>query len=275
LVIAQEGALMALFASRFTPSLAVQAIHSNWRRFWRWCCAVDTADPVRRTLNQGFAILIGCFIPIAIVQFLVFLVYRKSPFDIVLMLIVLLLLVGCWWWNRRGAVRGTIVFIALAMAAVAIFMPPSSYASIDEPVPLLFLVPIVVATLFVTPRAGVAAYLGMYATLILAVALSDVPPAVALHFALVVGIDLGIMTSILVLSALLFTRALRQAARSNAALQELNASLEQQVADRTAEIVAATAALARRDAARVRDISAVTHDLRNGLQRVQDALDMA
>jgi signal transduction histidine kinase len=132
---------------------------------------------------------------------------------------------------------------------------------------------VICATLFVAPRAGLIAS----ALQLLAIAIRLLADGISIQqisvFLAFGAIDLLSLTIPLIVGATLLVRTIRAAAAANARLVQLNATLEQQVAERTAALSVAHDAIIRRDAARVREVSAITHDVYNGLQYIQHTVD--
>jgi signal transduction histidine kinase/CheY-like chemotaxis protein len=212
------------------------------RRAWQWLTLVRADDPVRLMLNQGFATIIVILALAASLLVPVFLISGELSVALVL-LITLPIDIFIWWLNRRGLIYGALLLVIWFALGNALGAPPASYAGSATPFPLIFIFPMVIATLFVRPRAGLWALLLQMTALGGALVFSDVPQADALHFMIVGTLDLGAVTAFLIVGASIFSRALRASIAANAALQQLNQGLEQRVAERTTDLAAANHAL--------------------------------
>jgi signal transduction histidine kinase len=249
-------------------------------RAWRWLTFVRADDPLRLALNRGFSYVITSMTLIAVLLGLV-LLSLGEPAALVLM-ITLPLFVLIWWINRRGTPYGATFYVCWCIIGIAVGMPPSSYAGATAPIPLLLIFPVVAATLFIRPRAGLwAAGLQMVA-LGLALVYSDVPREQAVQFLIVGTLNLGGITAFLIVGATIFSRALRASIASNTALQQLNQDLEQRVADRTSDLATANQALLASNAAaeqaravaeqasyyKTRFLTNMSHELRTPLNAI-------
>jgi signal transduction histidine kinase/CheY-like chemotaxis protein len=250
-------------------------------RAWRWLTIVRADDPVRLVLNRGFAAIIVVLALSASLLVPVFLINGELSVAFVV-IITLPIEMFIWWLNRRGLVFGALLLAIWFALGNALGAPPASYAGSGTPIPLIFIFPMVIATLFVQPRAGVWALLLQMTALGVALGYSDVPRADALHFMIVGTENLGVITAFLIVGATIFSRALRASIASNTALQQLNQDLEQRVADRTSDLAAANQALLASNAAaeqaravaeqasyyKTRFLTNMSHELRTPLNAI-------
>jgi signal transduction histidine kinase/CheY-like chemotaxis protein len=158
-------------------------------------------------------------------------------------LLTLPFLIIIWWLNRRGTPYGVMLYVLWCIVGIAVAVPPSSYIGTTTPIPLIFIFPVIAATLFIRPQAGVWAVALQMAALGIALTFSDVPRERAVEFLIVGTLNLGGITAFLIVGATIFSRALRASVASNAALQVLNQELEQRVTERTIDLAAANRAL--------------------------------
>jgi signal transduction histidine kinase/CheY-like chemotaxis protein len=226
-------------SSRIANNLGVTIL----RRAWQWLTLVRTDDPVRAVLNRGFAYVITVLTLILLLLELV-LIPSDGPINLKIVLLVALPLhLLMWWLNRRGTTYGAVLAVIWFVLAAALGSAPATYAGEFPVVHVLFMFSIVVATLFVRPRAGLWALAFQMAALGIALAFSDVPRERAVQFLIVGTLNLGGITAFLIVGASIFSRALRASIAANAALQQLNQDLEQRVAERTTDLAAANHAL--------------------------------
>jgi PAS domain S-box-containing protein len=192
---------------------------ASLRRLWDELIFVNAADPLRRLLNRGFAtivvVLVGFVVVLALTLFLV-----HDPALPVILLTSPVYFVA-WWLNRRGTVYGIMLVVIWSTVAIVFGVEPTTYAGVNTPVPLIFIFPMVIATLFFRPQAGLWTLLILMTALGLRLAVSDVPSDAALRFMLIGTENLATFTAFLILGTSIFSRALRSAIAANEALQQL------------------------------------------------------
>ncbi|MFL5806858.1 MAG: hypothetical protein ACJ8CR_34660, partial [Roseiflexaceae bacterium] len=242
-------------------------------QFYQWWIRVYTDDPVRRALNQGFAMCIGGLLVGVLATLLVYLVRGTTIGEVGTWSATAPLLVYGWWLNRRGTALGAVLITGMCIVAMTFFIPLSVYADVDSYLPLPCAMGIICATLFVAPRAGFVASGLQFLAIIIRLFAGGISIQQISSILGFWAIDLASLTIPLIVGAALLVRTIRAAEAANARLAQLNATLEQQVAERTAALSMAHAAIVRRDAARVREVSAITHDVYNGLQYIQHTVD--
>jgi signal transduction histidine kinase/CheY-like chemotaxis protein len=263
------------------------------RHAWKWLTLVQADDPVRLVLNRGFAAVITVVILLNAVLGPALLMSDETAAALVT-LVSIPFYTFLWWLNRRGTVYGATLFVLWAAIGITLGSIPSSYASANAPIPLIFVFPMIIATLFIRPRAGVWALLLQMALLGVQLAFSDVPREDALRFMIVGTLNLALVMAFLMVGASIFSRALRASIAANQSLQQLNAELEQRVAVRTADLAAANDSLqganhsllvAKQDAERARAaaeeanrykshfLANMSHELRTPLNAILNFAD--
>jgi signal transduction histidine kinase/CheY-like chemotaxis protein len=212
------------------------------RHAWKWLTLVQADDPVRLVLNRGFAAVITIVILLNAVLGPALLMSDETAAALVT-LVSIPFYTFLWWLNRRGTVYGATLFVLWAAIGITLGSIPSSYASANAPIPLIFVFPMIIATLFIRPRAGMWALMLQMTLLGVQLAFSDVPREDALRFMIVGTLNLALVMAFLMVGASIFSRALRASIAANQSLQQLNAELEQRVAVRTADLAAANDSL--------------------------------
>jgi PAS domain S-box-containing protein len=188
------------------------------RRFWQWLTIVHSDDPIRLILNQGFANIIIIFAVIS--SLLLFALSASGEIAAAIVSIVSIpVQIFIWWLNRRGTVYGITLYVLWFIVAITLGSPPASYAGPDTPIPLLLIFPIITATLFIRPRAGLWALILMMTVLGVQLSLSDVPREHAQRFLIIGTLNLAALTALLIVGASIFSRALRTSIAANEALR--------------------------------------------------------
>jgi PAS domain S-box-containing protein len=184
-----------------------------------WLLLVHSDNPIRRVLNRGFAVVIvlavliaGSMVPI--------LVASGEPVGAVATLVGLPLHLFVWWLNRRGASYAAAVYTVWLVVGIVLGSSPESYARADAPIPLLIVIPVVTATLFVRPQAGIWALVLTMAAFGVQLAYSDVPPENALRFMVLGTLDLAGITVFLIAGTSMFWRSLTVSIAANEALRQ-------------------------------------------------------
>jgi signal transduction histidine kinase/DNA-binding response OmpR family regulator len=245
------------------------------RRAWQWLTLVKADDPIRYVLNRGFAYIITILTVLAAVLTLMTFTTAGLTTEGIVQLTTIPLLSLAWLLNRQGTVYGAILFALINVLANATGLAPAEYAGEHPTIHVTFMFSIVIATLFVRPRAGAWICALELIALGIALALSDVPSERARLFLMTAAVHLGAMTMILMIGATIFLRALRASLAANTALQLLNTELEQRVADRTTDLAAANHSLLEaKEAAeqanhyKTRFLASMSHELRTPLNAI-------
>jgi PAS domain S-box-containing protein len=195
------------------PHLALKAV----RQFWQWLTLIHCDDPIRKALNQGFAQIILFFIFISIL--LIFALFASGERAAAIVTVVSIPLQSfIWWLNRRGMVYGASLYVLWLIVAFVVGSPPASYAGADTPIPLLLIFPVITATLFIRPQAGLWTLILMMSVLGIQLILSDVPREHVMRFLIVGTLDLLAITIFLMVGASIFWRVLDDSIATNAAL---------------------------------------------------------
>jgi PAS domain S-box-containing protein len=200
------------------PSPENRLTRVSLRSIARWLTLIDTADPIRQVLNQGFAVIILVFLSISLVMIPVLFISGERAAAII-SIIGLPVQGFMWWLNRRGTVYGATLFVFWIVLAVIVASPPSSYTRVDTPIPLLLILPVIMATMFIRPVAGWWAFALMMGALGVQLAFSDVPTDHAVRFMILGTLDLLALTVLLVVGASIFWRALKATIQANEALE--------------------------------------------------------
>ena len=209
------------------------------RHAWQWLTLVRATDPVRAVLNRGFAYVITTITLILILLNLATLLSSVPTITKMVILAAIPFHLLMWWLNRRGTIYGAVLAVIWFVLATALGTARTTYAGEFPVVHVLFMFSIVVATLFIRPRAGIWALALQMAALGIALSFSDVPRERVAQFLIIGSLNLGGITAFLIVGASIFSRALHASIAANAALQQLNQDLEQRVAERTTDLAAA------------------------------------
>jgi PAS domain S-box-containing protein len=185
----------------------------------RWLLLVHSDNPIRLVLNRGFAVVLTLIILLAACMLPVLIASREYPGAIVTA-VGLPLHFFVWWLNRRGSVYGAGIYAIWLVIAIVLGSPPADYAGANTPIPLLIVFPVVTATLFVRPQAGIWALVVTMAAFGIQLAYSDVPRENALRFMTVATLDLAGITVFLVAGASMFWRSMAVSTAANEALRQ-------------------------------------------------------
>lgn len=232
-------------------------LHHQWSRLLaagRWVLHVNEPDPVQAILNQGVALSVCAIMALVLVLIPVYIAQGLPPGAIAATLLAPLMLIGVWLANRRGGITGALLLSAMTLLVNSASYAPATYLNVAgySVTHVGFIFPVVVATFFASPLWG-----GIFC-LLQAAALAGVGLAAGYNFNEVRWFFANSSTSMLTVyvfmavAAVIFRRAVRQAAI-------LNASLELKVQERTAQ-------LERAHNQRIETMLTVSHDSRNRLQ---------
>jgi hypothetical protein len=206
------------------------------RRAWQWLTLVRTDDPVRRVLNRGFAALLALWLVGGIAAAIADIVLGMPLTFVIVNGSILGLSLVAWWLNRRGSSFGALILALTLMIGMVTITDPATYAGPQPAVHVVFAGAFILTVLFVSPRAGFVMCLLQLATLTVAMLVGHIPGNQIVLFLVYGSITLLGMTALVIFGASAFTRALKEAHAASSALQELNADLEQRVAERTADL---------------------------------------
>ena len=191
---------------------------SPLKRAARWIQHVDSTDPVRRALNAGLSwVLLSIAVLAAIMGGLLIWIGRP-PLPVGVAMATAPLCLVCWGFNRRGSVAGAAGFVVLLIMATTLGIDPHLYAGPVPVVDVAFMISVVAAALFVRPSAGLIALALQLLALAVALHLSDIPPAQALHFLAEAAVEMGAIAALLVVAARIFIGSLEKAQQRARAL---------------------------------------------------------
>lgn len=211
------------------PKSSAHERHSLWMlrlrnigiaplRTWRWLTIVHSDNPIRLALNRGFAHIIIAFNVLSAIFIFASLAVGESASAVVTIFSVLVH-TFIWWLNRRGTTYGATLYVFWLIATFVLVSPPASYAGADTPIPLLLIFPIITASLFIRPRAGLWALILTMTVLGIQLYSSDVPRQYIERFLIIGTLDLTAITVFLTVGAAMFWRALSDSIAANTALR--------------------------------------------------------
>ncbi|HEX2619168.1 MAG TPA: PAS domain-containing sensor histidine kinase, partial [Phototrophicaceae bacterium] len=221
----------------YVPSNSRKSIWSNLaddprllrlRMFWRWLTIIHSDDPVRRVLNRGFiTVLIILTAAISLLLPVFLLSGELSAAISIIFWVLLSLFMG--WLNRQGTTYGAAVFTILFVLLVPLALPAANYVGTeaDSSLSLLLAVPIIAATLFIRPAAGLVALGFQILVTAIAISQSDAREDLATGFVINLTENLLLVTGLVMVGARIFGQALRNSIAANAALREENAGRRQ------------------------------------------------
>jgi PAS domain S-box-containing protein len=188
------------------------------RRGWRWLTTIYSDDPIRLALNRGFAHIIIALVFISVI--LIFAAFASGEIATVIVTIFSVpVQVFTWWLNRRGTTYGATLYVLWVIAAIVLASPPATYAGVDTPIPLLLILPVIIATIFIRPQAGLWALILTMTVLGVQLYSSDVPHPYIERFLTIGTIDLVGITIFLMMGASIFWRTLHASTAANEALR--------------------------------------------------------
>jgi PAS domain S-box-containing protein len=205
-------------------SIIPNRVSSHVRRAWDWLTHVKSDDPVRLALNRGFATIIVFLLCADIMVTPVFFALNDPAAFVSAPAIAVFLFI--WWLNRRGTALGITLLVVWTAITTPLGSVPATYVEHNGAIPLVLIFPIVAATLFIRPRAGLWSLLLLISSLGLALLASNVSHEAALRFVVITTVNLGAITAFMMVGAAIFTRALRTSTAANESLKQLNAELE-------------------------------------------------
>lgn len=247
---------MAPPALRPLASTSTARLHLG--QYMRWLLHINSGDLVRRKLNQGLQLVtlgLAALSPLVTV-----LGALQGDWGYLTIVSILFPWVSgaAFWLTRRGSTGGGLLIALFLTVVMGFGFSPETYA--DPPViHALFLMPGLLASLFVNPWLGIPIALLLTLLLGLNMVAQAWPLSVVIDFVVICGVDLcGIMLPIAV-AASLFRKTIAE-------LSQLTEQLDAQVSERTAE-------LRRLMALRESEIAAIVHDIQNRMILVRAEMD--
>jgi PAS domain S-box-containing protein len=178
------------------------------RRAWEWLTWVNSQDPLRRALNSGLAAVIVVMAPLTVLIASVFLITGETAYVITAASVFPVYAIA-WWLNRGGSTLGAWLVILAFTTGIVLVADPFKYTDAASLTPLVLIAPVILATLFIRPAAG----LWVVALLMIAMgvrfALSGVPRFELLRFLAVKPLVLVSVTAYLMVGATMLRRALQ------------------------------------------------------------------
>lgn len=231
---------------------------------------VQHLDPIRRATAQAFAYVLAALATTCAAMVLIG-PLAGAPWPGVMATaalgggVVLL-----WRLNRRGSLLPPWICAIAGLLIFPLTFHPDTYINVaGHPVThLLFVVPVLIVTFFAHPAAGLFVIPLQVAALLIPVGTSY-PQNDLLAFAATATFNLGIVYAIGASISLFLRSSLREMA-------QLNATLEQRVAERTHDLSVRNAELAQARKALAQTMRQAAHDIRNLLgQHLDDGEKIA
>jgi PAS domain S-box-containing protein len=188
---------------------------------WERLLYVRSADPVRRALNRGFAIVILFSIAILALLGPVLLALGEVAAGTVC-LAAIPLYVFMWHLNRRGTTYAAMIYVGYAIASIAVVAgsDPVTFAGGSTPLPLILGFAVVVAAVFIRPNAGFVAAIAEIAIVGAVLSASgDLPSGDVVRFVVVGTLNLTTLAAIVMVGATMLARAIRAETAASAALR--------------------------------------------------------
>jgi signal transduction histidine kinase len=240
------------------PHRSIATARRALRHAWERYLDVRSDDVVRQTINRGFLQVVALFALIALPAAAISLLIGDSPFVALGYAAYLPFAALIAWLARRGGSGGALLLALLVAVLVAVGFRPETYVD-PVIVHVAFVVPAVIAALFVRPAAGFAAVLIQLLLFVVVLSARGVEPSATARFVVIAAVDLlGIMVPIYIVARLYRGTVQR--------LSQTRAGLDALVSARTAD-------LRRVMALREHDVTAVVHDIHNQMQLVRSAVD--
>lgn len=252
------GGAAAMMHLRNDRAVLPPVAESTLRRVLRWALYIETQDEVRRTLNRGLQLVILGLTGLVLASLVRGVISWQIDAAVLICLILMPINAAAFWLTRRGGVGGAVLIVLFTAIGIAAGFIPATYA--DPPIiHTLFLLPGLIATLFITPWLGFPVALLQMLLLALHIVSDGLPASVAYSFLFIGTVNLWAITLPIALSASLFRRSIHS-------LTALTARLDAQVSERTSE-------LRRLMALRESDIAAIVHDIRNSMTVVHAEME--
>ena len=218
----------------------------------RWCHHLIFTAPtasfsqsLRATLFQIIVVVLGAF---GLVLLLLCAVARLYD-PLVLLCCALPLVALAWWLNRRGHWGGIWLVLAVSIVGIVLGVPATIVDRTDIVVPLLFVLPPLLAAIFLHPHDALLVGAMLIGSATCHLALAHIDPATIATFDAFAAVNIATVVAPTLVVLARLDRAFEREAAANRELRALNASLDMEVAARTREVVEVNAALERTNAA--------------------------
>lgn len=241
------------------PHPSLWGLPRRLQRLVRWLTLVQHPDPARRVFGAVFSLVVLGLTLIVLANTILIVtpaVVRTVAASLAPCM------VGVWWLNRRGHWSAPLITTILLTGAMALGFEPVTYIKVQgyPVIHVAFIIPTLVATLFLHPLAGFPTTLVTVLLLGLRALAVGYPLGDIGVFVGIATVDLLAISLILTLTAEMVARAIRQAA-------DLTEHLERRVAERTGE-------LQRLHLSWQEETAEVTHDLRSLMMAANVELEM-
>lgn len=178
-----------------------------------WCLIIKTNDPVRKILNGGLAITLIALMPILLLTAAGFYIFFN---DFGLTLIWPVVCVVAWFLNRQGTVWGAALMVIVAAFGSVAIVSPHSYLDREWViVDAIFVFPMIIAALFISPRVTIIAYLLEVTVLTGGLLTNYVTQDQVYSFLVSVVSILGLIAVMLAFGSSIFVGALQRSIRAN------------------------------------------------------------
>lgn len=119
----------------------------------QWLLAVEEKDPVRYLLNKVLAHLIVAWF--AVMLGMTAVLSMIKPERVGLYLACLAVLIIAWWFNSKGSAGGAYMLTYGALLILPFILHPEQAIGLTTPVNILFFVPVLIASLFISVQSGI------------------------------------------------------------------------------------------------------------------------
>lgn len=238
--------------------------------------SVQTSNSVRYILNRGMFTMLFVGMILSIVVAMIFLYVNVPLIKILGVLANIPFLLIAWFFNRKGSIYGPIIFVAVVIYTVVVSIDPSTYtAPMGKPIiaPVLFAVPIAIASFFIKPYYGFITSIIQMLVLVLYMFLLQIESSSIVNFFIFGSINLLVITTVLFAGANIFAKSLTNTVIANNVLNELNKDLDKKIEERTADLIATNHALAQAND-QLRAFSAQAADLAVEQERTRLACEI-
>ncbi len=225
---------------------------------WQRYLSVRSDDIVRQTINRGFLQVVALLALLALIGAVTSAILGEPLRFVIAYVAYIPLAAAAALLARRGGLSGASL-LALTLAVLIVFAYRPTYYVEPIAIHVLFLLPAIIAALFVHPRAGFAVIAVQVVLFGAALLLYGIDAGRSARFLTLATINLAGMMVPVYVGARLFRETV-------GSLNRARASLDAQVSAQTADV-------RRLKALREHDITAVVHDIHNHMQLVRSAVD--